>query len=145
MGERFKRLRQELGLTLAEMAAKIGVTPAAISKIERGDRVPSDQFIISICNAYHANEEWLRNGLGEVFEPTDGSLLDELAQQHDLDAVDKAIIAEFIDLPHEYRVIAKKIILGMADRIRGANAPLRMTEADLDEIIARGIPDEDAK
>ncbi len=41
----------------------IGVTKAAISKIEKGQRGVTDQMIKSICREFGYNEEWLRDGI----------------------------------------------------------------------------------
>ena len=45
---------------------RIGLTRSAISKIESGGN-PSEQTIISICREFNVNEEWLRNGTGNMY------------------------------------------------------------------------------
>ena len=71
-GQRVKELRKELNLTLEKFGKPLGVGKTAISNIENDSRGLTDQMIISICREYNANEEWLRNGVGEMFrEPSD--------------------------------------------------------------------------
>ena len=52
----------------SEFARRIGVTPAYISKLGKNPSdVPSDRTIMDICRLYDVNEEWLREGKGEMF------------------------------------------------------------------------------
>ena len=39
----FKAIREDLGLTQAELAAKLGMTQPMVSRIERGEREPTNQ------------------------------------------------------------------------------------------------------
>ena len=53
-GERLKKLRQEKSVTQAELAKRIGVSPAAISRYESGERTRLSQpTIFAIANALH--------------------------------------------------------------------------------------------
>lgn len=65
--ERVKALRKELGLTLEKFAEPLGVGKTSISKIELGQVNLTDQMAKAICREYSVNEEWLRNGTGEMF------------------------------------------------------------------------------
>ena len=67
MNERVKELRTALGLSAEKFGGKIGVTRSAISKMELGVCNISEQSIISICREFNVNEEWSRNGTGEMF------------------------------------------------------------------------------
>lgn len=67
MNERIKELRTALGLSAEKFGAKIGVTRSAISKMELGVCNISEQSVISICREFNVNQEWLRNGTGEMF------------------------------------------------------------------------------
>lgn len=39
--QQFRTIRQHLGLTQAELAETMGMTPQAVSRIERGERQPT--------------------------------------------------------------------------------------------------------
>lgn len=80
MNERVKaiRLAQNPKMSQEAFGARIGVTGAAISKIESGDRAVTDQVIISICHEFQADEHWLRTGEGDMQRPM--SRNDELAR-----------------------------------------------------------------
>ena len=76
MNNRLKELRKNLNLTQQDFADKIGVKRNTITNYEVGLRVPSNSVIHLICKEFNVNEEWLRNGKGEMFNATDD---DELA------------------------------------------------------------------
>ncbi|MDE6909085.1 MAG: helix-turn-helix domain-containing protein [Lachnospiraceae bacterium] len=63
VNERIKEIRKSNGLTMDKFGECIGVTKAAISKIEKGQRGVTDQMIKSICREFGYNEEWLRDGI----------------------------------------------------------------------------------
>ena len=66
-GQRVRELRKKLGLTLEKFGKSLGVGKTAISKIENQENSLTDQMILSICREYSVNENWLRNGEGEMF------------------------------------------------------------------------------
>jgi DNA-binding XRE family transcriptional regulator len=49
---RFKTFRISRGLTQADMAQKLGVTPSAYAMYERGERIPRDEIKIKIASYY---------------------------------------------------------------------------------------------
>ena len=67
-GHRVRELRKKLNLTLEKFGKPLGVGKTAISKIETGENNLTDQMIISICREFNADENWLRNGEGEMFK-----------------------------------------------------------------------------
>lgn len=66
-GERVRELRKALNLTLEKFAEPLGVKKAAISNIENESRNLTEQMTKAICREYSINEEWLRDGTGEMF------------------------------------------------------------------------------
>ena len=71
MNERIKALRKVLGMSQDIFAEKLGLTKNYISLIENGKRNLSEQSVKVLCREFNVNEEWLRNGTGEMFLPTD--------------------------------------------------------------------------
>jgi DNA-binding transcriptional MerR regulator/mannose-6-phosphate isomerase-like protein (cupin superfamily) len=51
-GNRFRRARRERGLSLKDAAARIGISPAYLSALERGEGEPSSSVIARIADAY---------------------------------------------------------------------------------------------
>ena len=67
MNRRLSELRMALNLSMEKFGSRIGITRSAISKMESGSSGLSEQTILSICREFNVNEEWLRNGEGEMF------------------------------------------------------------------------------
>lgn len=68
-GERLRSLRKELGLTMEQFGDRVGVKKNTISRIEREANNLTDQMALAICREYGVSEEWLRDGIGEMFVP----------------------------------------------------------------------------
>lgn len=71
MHERLKKLRKSLDLTQQEFADKIGSKRNTIAKYETSANTPSTAVISLICKEFNVNEDWLRNGNGDMFLPVD--------------------------------------------------------------------------
>lgn len=63
-GERIRKVRKHLNLTLEKFGEKLGVSKGAISAIETGTRNLTSQMARSICREFNVNEVWLRTGEG---------------------------------------------------------------------------------
>ncbi len=108
MNERLLRLRTaELNLSQEEFGSKIGVTRAAVSRYESGDRQLSESILLSICRVFRVNYFWLTEGKGEIFTGTPQTVVDELAEDYNLDDIDKKIIEKYLELDAEKRKILK--------------------------------------
>lgn len=78
MKDRIRKLRKHLDLTQREFADKIGVRQNTVAQYEIGRNEPIDSVISLICREFNVNEEWLRNGTGEMFiEKDDEDILME--------------------------------------------------------------------
>ncbi len=71
MNKRLKKLRKTLDLTQQKFADKLGVKRNTVGQWECGINAITDQVITSICREFNVNEDWLRNGNGEMFLPID--------------------------------------------------------------------------
>lgn len=71
MNERIKNLRKTLGFTQQEFAERIGVKRNTIAQYEIGRNESIDSVVNLICKEYNVNEDWLRNGAGEMFTQLD--------------------------------------------------------------------------
>lgn len=71
MHERLKRLRKALDLTQQEFADRIGSKRNTVAKYETEANTPSTAVISLICREFNVNENWLRDGTGNMFLPTD--------------------------------------------------------------------------
>ncbi|MBU9745161.1 helix-turn-helix domain-containing protein [Lachnospiraceae bacterium ASD3451] len=67
MKERLKQLRKALDFTQQQFADRIGIKRNSYANYETGRNTPIDAILISICREFDVNEDWLRDGIGEMF------------------------------------------------------------------------------
>lgn len=113
MNERIKLLRKTLGLNQKDFGDKLGITDASVSRIEKGERNPSEQTIKSICREFNVNYAWLLEGKGEMFSALPETLLDEVAEEYELDELDKLLVKKYMQLPHEKRGVIKDYLISV--------------------------------
>lgn len=69
MNERLKQLRKALNMKQGEFANALTISQGHLSDVENGRKEVSDR-IINICSLkFNANEDWLRTGSGDMFNP----------------------------------------------------------------------------
>ena len=69
MKERIIQLREALKMSQADFGKKIGLARSGISSVENGQRVVQERHIKLILSAFpDVSEDWLRNGVGEMFK-----------------------------------------------------------------------------
>ncbi|WP_294124713.1 helix-turn-helix transcriptional regulator [uncultured Clostridium sp.] len=103
MNERLKLIRDILNLSQNELGLKLGVTSSSISKLEKGSTKFTERMIKTICKELNVNEEWLRDGEGEVFVEPDTFSLDEYLQQQGATELEIEIIKGYFNIPPEIR------------------------------------------
>jgi transcriptional regulator with XRE-family HTH domain len=64
IGERFKEIRKDAGITQKTFAQSLGISQAHISGIESGESEPSKQLIKAVGSKFGINEKWLLDGDG---------------------------------------------------------------------------------
>ena len=58
-GKRLKELRKQAGKTQEQVAEAIGITPAFMGHIERGERGMALDTLLHLCNFYHITMDYL--------------------------------------------------------------------------------------
>lgn len=115
MNERIKELRKSLGLTQLEFGEQVGVKANTIGNYEIGLRTPSDAVIRAICREFNVNENWLRTGEGEMFNPQDEKLAAFVGSlvADDSELFKRRMVELLADLtPEEWKLLEK-----MAERL----------------------------
>lgn len=102
-GERVKEIRKSLNLTLEKFGEPLGVGKTAISNIERNMRNLTEQMLKAICREYGVNEEWLKNGTGEMFIPVDEFSLDEFIKNKKMSDLEAEILKTYFELDPKLR------------------------------------------
>lgn len=68
MKDRLKLLRSTLGLTQEKFAERLNIKRNTVANYEIGRNAPIDAVVSLICKEFNVNEDWLRNGSGEMFK-----------------------------------------------------------------------------
>ncbi len=98
INERIRKLRKELKVSQEAFGNKIGIKKASVSLIEKGINNPSEQTIKSICREYNISIAWLKDGIGDMFTNLPETLLDELANEYNLNDQMKKLIKTLLEL-----------------------------------------------
>lgn len=67
MNDRFSEVLKAKNEKKIDAARKLQVSSAFISLICKGESGISDRTVSDFCRIYNVNEEWLRDGSGEMF------------------------------------------------------------------------------
>lgn len=62
-----KLLRKELRYSIEEMANILEMPPRTLGGYERGERVPSADFVAQLCKKLNVNANWFLTSKGEMF------------------------------------------------------------------------------
>ena len=114
-GERVREIRKSLGLTLEKFAQPLGVGKTAISKIEKNQVNLTEQMAKSICREFRVNYFWLTEEKGEPFIDIPDTALDDLADDYDLDNIDKKIIQKYLELSADQRDVIKAYLRSLCE------------------------------
>ena len=67
--DRIRLVRKALSIKQGDFANRIGLSQNAVSMSELGKTALTDKNIKLICATFAVDENWLRNGTGEMFGP----------------------------------------------------------------------------
>lgn len=108
LGDRLRALREDVGLTQAEVAARLGLTDGGYGHFERGRRFPSAAELPWLAAGIGVSTVELISRLGLLRgDPANSQLPDQLANSF------RSIAANWADLPERDRRMVEQI-LGMA-------------------------------
>lgn len=99
MNKRLKLLRTELDLSQSDFSKKLSLGQSTYAALETGKSPIKDRHIKLICSTFNVNEEWLRNGDGDMF-------ITNLTQQ---------LGVELVRIFNKGDDLTKKLILGLSE------------------------------
>ena len=97
--DRFKMIRNTLGLTQKEFGKALNKTYIMIQNYEKGRRNITDGILLNLQDIFNVNIEWMRTGTGTMF-------LEDSDKKMDSDIVN---IAPAYDLPERFLQLAGKL------------------------------------
>lgn len=102
--ERLKELRIESNMTQSELANKLGVTPATISKYEKGQIVVAADIIIKYSKVFNVTPDYILGSTNDKHE---------IVEDVELSDDDIALIELFHKLSYENKIEVKGYIKGL--------------------------------
>ena len=117
--ERVKEIRKANKLSMEKFGESLGVSGAAISMIESGERNVSTQIEMLICSKYDINETWLRTGEGEMKAEQPEDEIDAVIKKYDLSEEVRVMLEQFVKLRSDHQEIIADYIESVAASLRG--------------------------
>lgn len=119
MKNRILKIRKDSKLNQEDFGLRLNLTKNYISLIETGNRIPSDRTISDICREFNVNEDWLKNGTGDMYKEKDGSFSELLVELEDSDdGFIKSLITVYMGLDEDSKSALRKIAKGMAEKYK---------------------------
>lgn len=108
IGERIAMIIEEKGVKKIEFAATLNIHQSYVSKLVKGESLPSERLIEDICRKFDIRREWLENGEGEMSVRRSSAILEQLAQEYHLDGQARRLVENFLSLTPENRAMVIK-------------------------------------
>ena len=133
INDRVKAVRKARGMTLEEFGKQLGIGKSAVSKLEKGLCKVTDQNVLSICRVFDVNEDWLRNGTGgpeAMFNaPALDDLVEQLAQQYNLDYIGREVIHTYVNMDTAARVSISRFVMQLTRNVERSEAEMLAQQA----------------
>lgn len=113
MNERITELRKALDLSMDEFGKRLGVTRSSISNIESGRRSLTDQMFISICREFNVRDEWLKDGIGTMFEREAKDEFEAFAKKYNLNQLEYIVFEHYVNLDEPERKSVFDFVTGV--------------------------------
>lgn len=121
MKDRLKEIRKNHpnGGTQDSFAKFLGISKSNLASYESGRRTPSEGIVQLFCQKCGVNEEWLTDGIGEMFKEKDGSFTELLSELDDSDDdFIKSLIKVYMGLDEDSKEALRKIAKGMSEKYK---------------------------
>lgn len=116
---RIAEVRSTLGLSMRAFGEKLGISSPSINAIEKGRNNPSDQTIKLICKEFNVDYFWLTEGADvDMFTAFPETIIDEVAEQFDLNKEDRALIETYLEASQEQRKAVQDFFQTFAKKIQ---------------------------
>ena len=87
-----------------------------------GRSVPSDAAIMLICQTFNVSEDWLRNGTGDMFLPSQADEISEICSKYGFDSYVEAFLREYAKLPAQKRQVLKEYFENVVNAVSASGS-----------------------
>lgn len=119
IGERIGELIESLGMKKVRFAERLKIDQSYVTQLTSGKRKPSDRTISDICREFNVREEWLRNGMGEMFLDFTEDEFSKAAATLSNDSFVRSLIVEYWKLDDDSKELFRNFIHKLSDNMRG--------------------------
>ena len=111
---------EDCGGNRSEFARRLEITPTYAAQLYKGERIPGDRIVSSICREFNIRREWLENGEKPMRHPEpdiDTDIINDLLADTDdpVAAGIKAIYKVYKELPSEDQEVLRRFIKSILD------------------------------
>lgn len=121
--ERIKSARLSAGLSQKALADKIGISDAALSKIESGFNNPAKQTVIAISNALGVALHWLETGEGEMYVKSASQALDAITARYNGSPTFRAMLDVYARLSADDQNAVERYIAQLTEALASGQRP----------------------
>ena len=130
MNERLKLLRKTLKLNQVDFGSRLSLTGSAISRYESGVNAMADNIVLLICREFNVNEDWLRNGNGEMFSRQSTDLIEQLTQQYSLGLYVQQLLATYLQLSDADKRAVERFVSQLTANVQQAEDAQTVAEKE---------------
>nr|DAJ16972.1 MAG TPA: hypothetical protein [Caudovirales sp. ctNII2] len=119
MYERLKYFRKKVKkMTQAEFAEKINLSRSNLGNIETGRISLTDRVISDLCQTFGLSKEWIMSGDGPMYSESDGSIVDQLIIQYNMNDIEARALKFLLNMPEEKRQLVAKAFFAVLDEVK---------------------------
>ena len=117
IGDRIHLIIKDKKLKQANMAEIAQCTPAHMSRIINGIMNPSPRIIQLICDKLHVNREWLEEGKGPIYAPTEAETLQKVKDRYNASETFRTMLDVYARLPAEAQEAFERYIAELSAQL----------------------------
>lgn len=119
MNGRIKLIRKTLGISQRDFGKKIGISDTAVSKLESGERNPSEQTLKSICREFNVDYFWLTEGADvDMFMKLPNTLMEKLSERYNLNKKSQMVLKTYLEAPDDEREAIENFLTTLAENLQ---------------------------
>ena len=119
MNGRIKLIRKTLGISQRDFGKKIGISDTAVSKLESGERNPSEQTLKSICREFNVDYFWLTQGADvDMFMKLPNTLMEKLSERYNLNKKSQMVLKTYLEAPDDEKEAIENFLTTLAENLQ---------------------------
>ncbi len=101
---RLYAIRKDQKMNQEKFGSRLGISRSAICNYESGTRPISNQVILAVCREFNVNELWMRNGIGNPYEPKQDGAINQLIQEYNCSKFEGDFLKSYFQMDENERL-----------------------------------------